>query len=55
MSQKQVKKYKRTIDKAALRNRTAIAVQFLEWVREQPLRYRLQFCWDIIKGARKGS
>jgi hypothetical protein len=53
MSQKQIKKYKRTIDKATNRNRTAIAVQFLEWVREQPLSYRIRFCWDIIKGSRK--
>ncbi len=55
MSQKQIKKYKRSIDKAAQRNRTAIAIQFLEWVRQQPFSYRLRFCWDIIQGARKES
>lgn len=55
MSQKQVKRYKKSIDKAAQRNRTAIVVQFLEWIREQPISYRLRFCWDIIKGSRKDS
>jgi hypothetical protein len=50
MSQRQVKKYKRTIHK----KRIELILEFLDAIKQYPLSQRIKFAWQIVL-AKKGK
>ena len=53
MSQKQNKTYRKVIRKTIAENKAAVADEFVVWLKQQSIRYRLKLIWVILRGSRR--
>jgi len=52
MSQSKNKTYRKIVRKTFNDQQAKVAAEFILWLKSQPFRFRLNACWDIIRGVK---